>query len=143
MTTNDGLAEQIERLVRDHIAAIRATAAGAVERAFAATNSAAGGTPQRTRVASAAARAKPAPRRAVEEVVALAEEFYAALRRSPGETMATLAAQVGASPRALHVAVARLKRAGRVRAVGQRQFTRYFPMTTTASAATAATAAAA
>jgi hypothetical protein len=135
MTTNHELAEQIERLVRDHIAAIRTAAAGAVERAFAATNSAASGPPQRTRVGNAAARAKPAPRRAAEEVAALAEAFYAALRRSPGETMATLAAQVGASPRAMHVAVARLKRAGRVRAVGQRQFTRYFPMTTAAAAA--------
>ena len=135
MTTNNELAEQIEQLVRDHIAAIRTAAAGAVERAFAATSPAAGGPPQRTRVASASVRAKPAPRRAVEEVVALGESFYAALRRSPGETMATLAAQVGASPRALQVAVARLKRAGRVRAVGQRQFTRYFPMTTAAAAA--------
>jgi hypothetical protein len=134
MTTNDELAEQIERLVRDHIATIRTTAAAAVTRAFGATNSVAESPPQRMRVASAAARAKPAPRRAAEEVAALAEAFYAALRRSPGETMATLAPQVGASPRALQVAVARLKRAGRVRAVGQRQFTRYFPMTTTAAA---------
>jgi hypothetical protein len=135
MTTNNELAEQIERLVRDHIVAIRTTAAAAVERAFAATSTAAGGPPQqRTRVA----RAKPAPRRAVEEVVALGEAFCAALRRSPGETMATLASQVGASPRALQVAVARLKRAGRVRAVGQRQFTRYFPMTAAATAAAAA-----
>jgi predicted Rossmann fold nucleotide-binding protein DprA/Smf involved in DNA uptake len=122
MTTNNELAEQIERLVRDHVAGIRAVAAAAVERAFMATNTAAGGQPQRTRVTSAAARA---------------EAFYAALRRSPGETMATLASQVGASPRALQVAVARLKRAGRVRAVGQRQFTRYFPMTTTTAAAAA------
>jgi hypothetical protein len=53
MTTNDELAEQIERLVRDHIVAIRAAAAGAVERAFAATSAAAGGPPRRTRVASA------------------------------------------------------------------------------------------
>jgi hypothetical protein len=68
-------------------------------------------------------------------VVALGERFYAALCRSPGEPMTTLAPQVGASPRALQVAVARLKRAGRVRAVGQRQGTRYFPMTTTAAAA--------
>jgi len=49
--------------------------------------------------------------------------------------MATLAPQVGASPSALQVAVARLKRGNRVRAVGQRQFTRYFPMTNTAVAA--------
>jgi hypothetical protein len=135
MTTNNELAEQIERLVRDQIAAIRTAAAAAVERAFAAANSAAGGHPQRAKVASTAARAKPAPRRAAEEVAALAETFYAALRRSPGETMATLAPQVGASPRALQVAVARLKRTGRVRAVGQRQHTRYFPMTTAAAAA--------
>jgi hypothetical protein len=138
MTTNNELAEQIERLVRDHIAAIRATAVAAVERAFGATSSVAGSPPQRTRVASAATRAKrakPAPRRAAEEVAGLAEAFYAALRRSPGETMATLAPQTGASPRALQVAVARLKRAGRVRAVGQRQFTRYFPMTTAAASA--------
>lgn len=67
--------------------------------------------------------------------MALGERFYAALCRSPGETMTTLAPQVGASPRALQVAVARLKRAGRVRAVGQRQGTRYFPMTTTPAAA--------
>ena len=67
--------------------------------------------------------------------MALGESFYAALRRSAGETMA---AQVGASPRALHVAVARLKRAGRVRAVGQRQFMRYVPMTTAGAAAAAA-----
>ncbi len=49
--------------------------------------------------------------------------------------MATLAPQVGASPRALQVSVARLKRAGRVRAVGQRQLTHYFPMTNTAATA--------
>jgi hypothetical protein len=140
MTTNNDLAEQIERLVRDHVAASRIAAAAAVERAFAAANSAASGNPQRTKVASTATRAKPAPRRAAEEVVALADKFEAALRRSPGETMATLAAQTGASPRALHVAVARLKRAGRVRAVGQRQFTRYFPMTTATTATTAAAA---
>jgi hypothetical protein len=138
MTTSQQLTEQIERLVRDHITAIRAAAAAAVARAFAATSSVAGDQPQRAKVAGAKARAKPAPRRAVEEVAALADQFYAALCRSPGQTMATLAPQVGASPRALQVAVARLKRASRVRAVGQRQFTRYFPMTSTAHAAAAA-----
>ena len=134
MTTNHELAEQIERLVRDHIAASRTAAASAVERAFAATNSAASDPPPRTKVATVRARAKPAPRRAVEEVAALGEQFHAVLCRSPGETMATLAPQVGASPRALQVAVARLKSTGRVRAVGQRRFTRYFPMTTAAAA---------
>jgi hypothetical protein len=49
--------------------------------------------------------------------------------------MTTLATLVGASPRALQVAVARLKRAGRVRKIGQRQQTRYFPLTSTLAAA--------
>lgn len=140
MTTNQELADQIERLVREHIVASRAAATAAVERAFAATRSVStvGGDPPQRATDRAKPRAKPAPRRAVEEVVALAERFYAALCRSPGETMATLAPQVGASSRALHVAVARLKRAGRIRAVGHRRFTRYFPMVTTANATAAA-----
>lgn len=139
MTTNPELAEQIEKLVRDHVAASRAAVAAAVERAFSATSTAQAGHAQRAIATSARKRmrAKPAPRRATEEVAALEAQFYAALCRSPGANMATLASQVGASPRALHIAVARLKRAGRVRAVGQRQLTRYFPMTTTAAVAAA------
>lgn len=136
MTINHDLAEQIEQLVRDHIETTRKAAACAVERAF-STSAPAGD----RAVANAVRRnsvAKTAPRRGLEEVLALAERFYAVLCRSPGETMATLAPHVGVSPHALHVAVARLKRAGRVRSVGQRQHTRYFPMTGTSAAAIAA-----
>jgi hypothetical protein len=133
MTTNNELGEQIERLVRDHIATIHTTVAAAVMRAFGATRAVAENPPQRTRMPSAGVRAKPAPRRTGEEVAALAEQFYTVLRRSPGETMTTLAPQVGASPRSLQVVVERLKRTGRVRTVGQRQFMRYFPMTATAA----------
>jgi hypothetical protein len=95
MTTNQGLAEQIEQLVRDHFAANRAAVAAAVERAFAGVNAVAGSDARPSRAtggdarpkARARTRAKPAPRRAVEEVVALGERFYAALCRSPGEMM--------------------------------------------------------
>ena len=134
MTTTQELAEQIERLVREHITAIRISATTAVMRAFAAANSVVAGHPVRRAKVVRAPRAKPAPRRAVEEVAALADQFYASLCQSPGETMATLAPRVGASPRALHVAVALLKRAGRVRTVGERRFTRYFPMMKAANA---------
>jgi hypothetical protein len=129
MTTNHDLAEQIEQLVREHIEATRATAAAAVERAFATTRRA-GDRPSTSAARPAPSKRSIAPRRAPEEVAALGEQFYAVLCRSPGETMTTLAPQIGASPRVMQVAVARLKRAGRVRAVGQRQHTRYFPMTT-------------
>ena len=136
MTTNHELTAQIEQLVRQHIEAIRIAAAAAVERACAATPRGESDRPGAvTRARPARTRAAPAPRRAAEEVEALGERFYAVLCRNPGETMTALATQVGASPRALQVAVARLKRVGRVRAVGQRQFTRYFPMTNTAAAA--------
>jgi hypothetical protein len=132
MTTNHELTEQIEQLVRKHIEATRNAAAAAVARAFVATAHRADNAPARSVRPS---RSGVAPRRAAEELVALGEQFYAVLCRNPGETMTTLAPQVGASPRALHRAVARLKRIGRVRSVGQRQHTRYFPMTSVPAAA--------
>jgi hypothetical protein len=132
MTTKNELIEQIEDLVRSHIAGVRTAAAAAVERGFATTARAergAGTRAPRPEATSQRGTGTAAPRRAGEELAALGERFYAALCRQPGETMTTLAPQVGATPRALQVAVARLKRAGRVRAVGQRQHTRYFPLT--------------
>lgn len=127
MTTNQELTEQIEQLVRTHIEAARTAATAAVERAFVATVLA-GGRPRASTARPSQPRRRMAPRRAAEEVAALAEQFYAVVCRNPGETMATLAPQVGATPRALQLAVVRLKRVGRVRSVGQRQLTRYFPM---------------
>jgi hypothetical protein len=54
--------------------------------------------------------------------------------------MTTLAPQVGVAPRVLQVAVARLRRDGRVRAIGKRSHTRYYPMAISSSATTAAAA---
>lgn len=42
--------------------------------------------------------------------------------------MAVLAPRVGATPRELNRPALLLRRTGRVRSVGQRQATRYFPM---------------
>ncbi len=97
-----------------------------------------------TEAKPARTRKKAAPRRPPEDLVALGERFYAALCQQPGETMTTLAPQVGVAPRVLQVAVARLRRDGRVRAIGKRQHTRYFPISTSSSAtSTTMTAAAA
>jgi hypothetical protein len=128
MTTKNELVEQIEHLVQTHIEEMRTAAAAAVERGFGTRAHA--GRAAVTVTSRLEASRRIAPRRAAEDLAVLGERFYAALCRRPGETMTTLAPQVGASPRALQVAVARLKRAGRVRAVGQRQHTRYFPLTT-------------
>jgi hypothetical protein len=58
---------------------------------------------------------------------------YRAVCAKPGETMAVLAPMVGASAREVHRPMTLLRRAGRVRAVGTRHTTRYFPMATAAS----------
>jgi hypothetical protein len=60
----------------------------------------------------------------------LSERLYAAVCAHPGAVMTVLAAHVGATPRELNRPALILKRAGRVRSVGQRAHTRYFPMPT-------------
>ncbi len=128
--TNEDLGKQIERLVAEHIAATRKVAQQAVERALAASVAAPTVAARRTRVRVAGS----GKRRGAAELAALGERFYRALCSKPGETMAVLAADVGTSPRELHRAVAGLKQAGRVRAVGERAHTRYVPLANSSAA---------
>jgi hypothetical protein len=129
-TSNEELATRIEQLVREHIAESRRTAQQAVERAFAST------TPARsTRSKSATKSAAVGRRRPPEEVAALGDRLYAAICTNPGEGMARLAAEIGASVRELHRPMTRLRRAGRIRSVGSRHLTRYFPMAAEAASA--------
>jgi len=109
---------QIERVVREHLATQRKAAAAAVDRAFAVV-----ALPTRT----ATVRTAAGRRRAAAEVSTLAQRLYEAVRAHPGESIAVIAAEVGQPPRALHRPMFHLKRAGRVRSVGQRHQTRYFP----------------
>jgi hypothetical protein len=120
---------QIEELVREHVAALRRAATSALDRAFgqAQARKAKGG-----RVAQAGRRA--GHRRGPDEVAALGERLYAAICAHPGAAMTALAAEVGASAQELNRPATQLRRAGRVRAVGQRQGTRYFPMSAKTSA---------
>lgn len=88
--------------IRQHVDALRTAAAAAVARAFATA------LPREAKRAGAPTkpvrqRVKAAPRRAPEELVALGERFYAVLCRPPGETMTTLAPQVGVAPRVLQI----------------------------------------
>lgn len=116
------LGEKIEQLVRDHVAEMAGVAMAAVQRALVIGKStvAAKGVAGRPRAAS--------QRRGPTMVADLADRFYGAVSETPGETMSVLAKKVGASPRELHRPVANLKGVGRVRSVGERQRTRYFPM---------------
>ena len=121
--SSQDLATKIEQLVREHIAASREVAKAAVERAFAEAEMESAPEPQRTKP-----NAQRLQRRAPSEVAELGERFYSMVCQTPGETMAVLAGKLGATAQELKVPVAQLKRADRVRGVGQRSHMRYFPM---------------
>ena len=118
------LSEQIEQLVREHIEMTRRAAAEAVERAFASTSTSAAAPRSSATRSTRRARGR---RRGPDEIAALGERLYAAVVAEPGETMAVLAPAVGETPSDLHRPMAMLKRAGRVRSVGERHQTRYYP----------------
>lgn len=124
-TSHQQLERQIEELVRAHLEGCRKAAAAAVDRAFAAATS--GPT---TAVKRPARTVPPVqrPPRSSEELARLEELLYAAVCDTPGQTMIVLAARLGMPSRRLEVPVKRLKRAGRVRTVGQRNGACYFPM---------------
>ena len=66
-------------------------------------------------------------------MAALCERLYQAVCAKPGEGMVVLATDIGASPRELNRPMAQLKGAGKVRSVGQRNLTRYFPLVSEAT----------
>lgn len=121
-TTPQALGERIERLVQEYISETRTAAQAAMDRAFA---SSAGG---KAKKPEQRVRRRPGRRRPPAELVALGERLYAATCNAPGETMAVLAPAVGCCARELQRPMALLKQTGRVRSVGNRQATRYYPM---------------
>ncbi len=121
-TTNiERLEQQIESLVREHIAEVRRNAVAAMERAFASSKP--------TKLTAARSRAqRVAPPRSVAELKDLAERLYSVVCANPGTGMAKLSPLVGATSLELSRPAEYLKKAGRVRIVGQRSAARYFPM---------------
>lgn len=95
--SNQELGQRIERLVQEQIEAIHRTAREALERAFA---------PRPRAPEKAVQRGSRAPRvgkrRAPAEVSALGERLYQEVCNKPGEAMAVLARELGASARELH-----------------------------------------
>jgi hypothetical protein len=125
-TSPQDLCNRIEHLVEEYISTTRAAARAALDRAFAAATTPSMRPSRPT--TGATARARTGSRRAADEIGALSERLYEAVCRTPGEKMEVLAPVVGASARELNRPMLRLKRAGRVRSVGTRHATRYFPM---------------
>jgi hypothetical protein len=117
------LGERIERLVQEYISATRVAAQAAVDRAF-ASSVGVEARPSRQSTPPSGRRI----RRRSTEIAALGERLYEAVCKAPGESMMVLGAAVGASARKLYRPMRQLKRAGRVRSVGTRHATRYFPV---------------
>lgn len=117
---------QLEALLRSHLDSQRAALIAAVERIYAR-----GPTPSpRQHARGATPRASAArPRRAEAELKGLAERLHAVVEADPGIGMTRIAATIGVPPRELERPMIQLKLARRVRSVGRRQSTRYFPMT--------------
>ncbi len=121
---------EVEAVLRRHIATYQAAAQAAVARAFRTVTTMdvrkAGESVSRPR----RTRQKPrTPYRSAETIAALATQLQSAVLSQPGQTMRELAAQLDTPVADLAVPMARLKRSGRVRRVGARQFTRYYPKT--------------
>ena len=72
-------------------------------------------------------RVRSSPRRTNQEIAALEAQLLDAVCATPGEAMSVLAPRVGVSSNELQVPIARLKAAGRLKTVGERHRTRYFP----------------
>lgn len=130
MTTTEftkHLQSKIEALVRVHIAAQHAAATAAVERAFAAASASSWTLPKRgTRSPPKGFRKRPP-----DEMAAICEKLLASVHACPGETMTAIAEELGLPVAALKRPMLVLRNAGRVRSAGQRNLTRYFPMTAT------------
>jgi hypothetical protein len=83
--------------------------------------------PSRGRAAVHSERRPTSRRRSAEQIAGLAEQLYELVCAEPGESMARLAEQTGIRACELHRPMSKLKAEGRVRSVGQRHLTRYFP----------------
>ena len=124
-TSAQALAQQIEDLVARFIADSRGAATAALNRAFLSTVKIPAKGPRTSRDRP---KRKLSPKRSTDEMTALSERLYVAICANPGQSMSSLAPVVGVSPRVLQVPRAKLKEAGRIRTVGSKQYTRYFPM---------------
>lgn len=125
VTNEQKLETQISEALSAYLVAGERIARAAVERALGSGDRMATAVPAKNRRSNRAVYS----RRSSEEIARLCDELCTAVSTRPGESMATLGAQLGEPPSRLTTVVARLKQQGRIRTAGSRQFTRYFPAT--------------
>jgi hypothetical protein len=118
------LAGAIESLIGSYVDGVREAARQAVERALVRS---AAGRPTRGRKRAFSQPPTSASRRTTGELAEVSDALCEVVRAHPGASMVALAEKMGAEARTLLRPMARLKSTGRVRSVGQRHLTRYYP----------------
>ena len=120
------LGDAIESLVASYMESVRDAAQQAVGRALASHLASKRRSSPATSTTSATSRSATA-RRTATEVEEVCDTLCERVRGQPGASMVELAEQMGVDVRSLQRPMSKLKAAGRVRSVGQRHLTRYYP----------------
>lgn len=123
--TRTELADAIESLIGSYMAGVRQAAQEAVERAL--VRSVSGGRPARTGPKNAPRPPRGTSRRTAAELTAACDALLEMVRAHPGASIVVLAERLGSEVQTLRRPMAKLRSTGRVRSVGQRHLTRYYP----------------
>ena len=120
-TTLEQLTKQLEQVIHEHMAETQLAATRAVTQAFVARI-------LRERGSTKSPRSPGNAHRSSEEINALSEKLYEVVCKQPGEAMAVFAAKLSSTANELQMPMRRLRNEGRVRSIGERHQTRYFPL---------------
>lgn len=125
-STPEQLAAAIETLVASYMDEVRLVAQQAVERSLGRST-----VPQRRPSKRRGPRQAPlkstGTRRTAGQLDEICEDLCKLVRARPGESLVTLADDMGVAAASLKRPMAKLRADGRVRTVGERHLTRYFP----------------
>jgi hypothetical protein len=134
--TPEQLADAIESLVASYMDEVRLAAQRAVERSLTrgAVSRPPSKAPSNGSEGRRAASSSRTARRSRTELDEACEQLCKLVRGRPGESMVTLAGEMGMPMSTLQRPMAKLRADGRVRSVGERHLTRYFPAVVRAAA---------
>jgi len=132
VSTPEQLAMAIESLVTAYMDEVRASARHAVERCL--TRGSVARPPSKVREPRRAASKSAAKRRTQAELDELCEELCQQVHAQPGASIVALAAKMKMPVSSLQRPMAKLRSEVRVRSVGARHLTRYFPAVVRAAA---------
>ncbi len=126
-TTPDQLAQAIEMLVASYVDEARRVARVAVNDAFARAPARTSQAPRGRRRPQREQPPSPGRRRSAAEIIDVKDRLYAVVCARAGEPMTVIAEALGLPLRSLQRPMSKLRAEGKVRCVGERNMTRYFP----------------